>query len=33
MFHDLAIAFVFLAMILAPAIIAMRSGHEDPDQL
>jgi hypothetical protein len=32
MLHDVAIAFVFLAMIIAPALIAMRSGNEESDQ-
>ncbi len=33
MIRDLMLAFVFLALIIAPAIIAMRSGSEDMDNL
>lgn len=33
MVHDLVLAAVFLAMIVAPALIAMRSGKEEKDAL
>jgi hypothetical protein len=33
MIHDLVLASVFLAMIIAPALIAMRSGDEEKDSL
>jgi len=33
MLHDLALAFIFLAMVLAPAIIAMRSGNNEENEL
>ena len=29
MVHDLILAFVFLGMIIAPALLAMRSGREE----
>jgi hypothetical protein len=31
MVHDLVLALVFLGMILAPALLAMRSGKEEKD--
>jgi hypothetical protein len=33
MIHDLVLALVFLAMIIAPAILAMRSEKEENDIL
>jgi hypothetical protein len=33
MVHDLVLALVFLAMIIAPAILAMRSDREEKDIL
>jgi hypothetical protein len=33
MVHDLVLALVFLAMIIAPAILAMRSDKEENDIL
>ena len=33
MVHDLVLAMVFLAMIIAPALLAMRSGREEKDSL
>lgn len=33
MVHDLVLALVFLAMIIAPAILAMRSDREEKDTL
>ena len=33
MVHDLVLGLVFLAMIIAPALIAMRSGEEEKDSL
>jgi hypothetical protein len=33
MVHDLVIALVFLGMIIAPALLAMRSGKEEKDSL
>jgi hypothetical protein len=33
MVHDLVLALVFLAMIIAPAILAMRSEKEEEDIL
>jgi hypothetical protein len=32
MLHHLMLAFVFLAMVLAPAIIAMRTGSEEENE-
>jgi hypothetical protein len=31
MVHDIAIAFVFLGLIITPALLAMRSGKEEKD--
>jgi hypothetical protein len=31
MVHDLVLAAVFITMLLAPALIAMRSGREEKD--
>jgi hypothetical protein len=31
MVHDLVLALVFLGMIIAPALLAMRSGREEED--
>jgi hypothetical protein len=33
MVHDLVLALVFLAMIIAPALLAMRSESEEKDTL
>ncbi len=33
MLHDLVLALVFLAMIITPALLAMRSDHEEKDTL
>ncbi len=33
MVHDLVLAAVFLGMIIAPALLAMRSGREEKDAL
>ncbi len=33
MVHDLVLALVFLGMIIAPALLAMRSGKEEKDPL
>jgi hypothetical protein len=33
MVHDLVLALVFLGMIIAPALLAMRSGREEKDSL
>ena len=33
MVHDLVLALVFLAMIIAPALLAMRSDREEKDVL
>ena len=33
MIHDLVLAAVFLGMIIAPALLAMRSGREEKDAL
>ena len=33
MVHDLVLAFVFLGMIIAPALLAMRSGKEENDSI
>ena len=33
MVHDLVLALVFLAMIIAPALLAMRSEKEEEDTL
>jgi hypothetical protein len=33
MVHDLVLAMVFLGMIIAPALLAMRSGREEKDSL
>jgi hypothetical protein len=33
MIHDLVLALVFLAMIIAPALLAMRSDREEKDIL
>jgi hypothetical protein len=33
MVHDLILAFVFLGMIIAPALLAMRSDKEEQDPL
>jgi hypothetical protein len=33
MIHDLVLALVFLAMIIAPALLAMRSEKEEQDSL
>lgn len=33
MVHDLVLALAFLAMIIAPALLAMRSGKEEEDIL
>jgi hypothetical protein len=33
MFHDLILALVFLAMIVAPALITMRPQREEKDSL
>ena len=33
MIHDLVLASVFLAMIIAPALLAMRSGNQEKDSL
>lgn len=33
MIHDLVLAVVFLAMIIAPALIALRTGKEEEDSL
>lgn len=33
MVHDLVLALVFLGMIIAPALLAMRSGKEEKDSL
>ena len=31
--HDLLIALAFIGMVIAPAIVAARSGAESPDEL
>jgi hypothetical protein len=31
--HDLILALVFLGMIIAPALLAMRSGKEEKDSI
>ncbi len=33
MIHDLILASIFLAMIIAPALLAMRSDREEKDTL
>ena len=33
MVHDLVLALIFLAMIIAPALLAMRSESEEKDPL
>jgi hypothetical protein len=33
MAHDLVLALIFLVMIIAPALLAMRSGKEEEDSL
>jgi hypothetical protein len=33
MIHDLVLALVFLVMIIAPALLAMRSDREEKDTL
>jgi hypothetical protein len=33
MVHDLVLALIFLAMIIAPALLAMRSDKEEKDAL